>query len=340
MAERTSGIALSEEFFRTGVQPLLDRGRPDLPYAAALLGRGSEVLGFDDAMSTDHDWTARVTVLLDPDAADQVDGVRSMITEAVPSALGEVPTAVEVATLDGYVRAQLALEIDEDWDAFDWLSLPTLRLAALTGGVVHHDEIGLREVRDRLAWYPRDVWLYLLAAGWWRVHPELNLVGRSGWAGDELGSAVMAGGIVADLMHLAFLIERRHAPYRKWFGTAFSRLEIAGSLGPHLDRAVAATAWTERQEALGEAYTVVAAAFDRLQLVDPLPLETVRMWDRPFTVPWADYPSLLTAEITDPAVRSLMAQWPPLSGVDRVRDLLWAPQHRAAIRALCAHGTA
>jgi Domain of unknown function (DUF4037) len=53
-----------------------------------------------------------------------------------------------------------------------------------TADEVYHDDVGLQPVRDRLAYYPRDVWLYLLIAGWWRVHPEVNVVGRAGSVGD------------------------------------------------------------------------------------------------------------------------------------------------------------
>jgi hypothetical protein len=52
-----------------------------------------------------------------------------------------------------------------------------------TADEVYHDDVGLQPVRDRLAYYPRDVWLYLLIAGWWRVHPEVNVVaGPDLWA--------------------------------------------------------------------------------------------------------------------------------------------------------------
>ena len=120
----------------------------------------------------------------------------------------------------------------------------------VTAGAVYHDEVGLQALRDRLAYYPHDVWLYLLIAAWWRVHPEANLMGRAGFVGDELGSRVIASQLVHDLMHLCFLLEKQYAPYSKWFGTAFSQLECASSLTPVLQAVLNADTWSERQDAL------------------------------------------------------------------------------------------
>jgi hypothetical protein len=57
-----SGLNLSRRFFREVVRPLLANAFPAVRYAAALLGPGSEVLGFDTEMSVDHDWGPRVFV--------------------------------------------------------------------------------------------------------------------------------------------------------------------------------------------------------------------------------------------------------------------------------------
>lgn len=45
-----SGLELSRRFFHEAVRPLVTSLFPDLHYAAALLGQGSEVLGFDDEL--------------------------------------------------------------------------------------------------------------------------------------------------------------------------------------------------------------------------------------------------------------------------------------------------
>ncbi len=50
------GIALSSSYFDDLVGPLLKQHVPEVRYAAARLGTGSDVLGLDDAMSRDHDW--------------------------------------------------------------------------------------------------------------------------------------------------------------------------------------------------------------------------------------------------------------------------------------------
>jgi hypothetical protein len=71
-----TGTELALGFFTGAVEPLLSRAVPGLRYAAARLGSGSDVLGLDDAMSRDHDWGCRLTVLVDEDDHDQVPRIR------------------------------------------------------------------------------------------------------------------------------------------------------------------------------------------------------------------------------------------------------------------------
>jgi hypothetical protein len=316
------------------VAPAIAAELPGLPHAAGLMGRGSEVLGYDDNMSTDHTWSARVIIFVTKEAhRERGESLPDRLTARIPDLFEGVPTAVTVTTVRQYFVDQLDLDVTVPWDAYDWISLPEQRLCAMTAGAVFHDDLDLEQVRRKLAYYPRDVWLYLMLAGWWRVHPEMNLVGRTGYAGDELGSTLIASDIVSGLMHLSFLIERRYAPYVKWFGTAFSRLSIADRLSAPLDRALRAGNWKEREEALGGGYEIVAEAFNNLGIAPRLTLEPVRMWDRPFTVPWADFPGALSASISDPQVRDLFDRW-PTGGIDQVRDILWPSRFRTKVRDL------
>lgn len=194
----------------------------------------------------------------------------------------------------------------------------------LTSGAVFHDEVGLQATRDRLAYYPGDVCLYLLVAGWWRVHPEMNLVGRAGAVGDELGSSLIGSRLVTDLMRLAFLMEQQHAPYSKWFGTAFSRLTSGPGLTPILSQVVRATTWQDREAALTGAYERLTELHNALSLTAPVSTELAQLWDRPFKVAWADIPDFLLPLVRDPAVVSIAQRW-PVGPVDQFRHLLLGP---------------
>ena len=331
---KSAGLVLCEEFYRACVAPVMAAEFRGLPHAAGLMGRGSEVLGYDDGMSTDHTWFARVTVFVSSEVfAEQGESVQAQLTARIPDLFEGVPTQVGVTTVDQYFLDQLGMDVSVEWDAYDWVSLPEQRLCAMTTGEVFHDDLDLQKVRRRLGYYPRDVWLYLMLAGWWRVHPEMNLVGRAGFAGDELGSSLIASEMVSGLMRLSFLIERRYAPYAKWFGTAFSQLQIADRLSAPLDEALHARNWRQREEALGSGYEIVAGAFNDLEIAPRLALEPVRMWERPFAVMWADFPGALSALISDLQVRDLLERW-PTGGIDQVRDILWAPQWRTKVREL------
>ena len=337
MTAFVSGLELSRQFYHGLVRPILDARFSGLRHGAALLGRGSEVLRFDDEMSTDHGWRPRVLLFLrEEDQARHGEDVEEALRRGLPPSFRDRPVDHEIHTVRGYFLEQLAVDVDGTIEAGDWLTFPEHRLAMFTAGEVFHDEVGLQVARDRLAYYPHDVWLYLLMAGWWRVHPEANLVGRTGTVGDELGSALLGSRLVSDLMRLCFLMERRYAPYSKWFGTAFTRLTCGPDLTPILWSVVRAETWQSREEALLVAYEKLAVMHNTLQLTDPVATEVVRMWNRPFKVVWADFPGLLHAKIQDPAVLRIAEQW-PFGPVDQFRDLLWPQGGRHILLRLFDH---
>ncbi len=205
--------------------------------------------------------------------------------------------------------------------------------------MVYHDGAGLEAVRSRFAFYPHDVWLYLLAAGWARIGQEEHLMGRAGSVGDDVGAALIAARLVRDVMRLCFLMERQYAPYPKWFGTAFSRLACAAELLPALRRTLHAHSWQEAEAGLVPAYEALARLHNSLGLTPPLP-ETVRsFWGRPFQVmAMHGFADALLSEIRDPAVQRIAAR-PPIGGIDLISDntdLLESPAWRPALRNLYA----
>jgi hypothetical protein len=76
---------MSEAFYEACVAPVIATEFPGLPHAAGLLGRGSEVLGYDHSMSTDHTWFARVIVFMaDEVLMKQGELLGGQLTERIP----------------------------------------------------------------------------------------------------------------------------------------------------------------------------------------------------------------------------------------------------------------
>jgi hypothetical protein len=203
--------------------------------------------------------------------------------------------------------------------ARDWLAIPGQLLLEVTAGAVFHDGLGeLESLRAALAWYPEDVWRYLLAGQWRRVAQEEAFPGRCAEVGDDVGSRIVTARLVRDLMRLALLIERRYPPYSKWLGTAFAGLRCAPRLRPLLADALAAPTWPEREEPLCGAYEVLARAHNDLGLADPVEPTVRPFHDRPFRVLGADrFVDATLRAITDPQVRALPAR---IGGVDQFVD--------------------
>ncbi len=329
MGDFIPGLRLSAEFYREAVAPILAAEFPEVPYSAALIGSGSEVLGFDTEMSSDHHWGPRVMLFLrDADHARYHEALRAALSEQLPRTFRGYPTnftppnpedsgvqllqvaesgpinhRVEMLTVRGFWLDYLGFDLDREIEPIDWLTFPEQKLRTLIAGAVFHDEIGLQAVRDRFAYYPHEVWLYLLAAGWARIGQEEHLMGRAGYVGDEIGSALIGARLVRDIMRLCFLMERQYAPYPKWFGTAFQQLNSAATLTPILQQALSANNWQERQEYLGAAFEVIATRHNQLGLTEPLPEKTTSFFGRPFRVIGGEkFSRAISARITDPGL--------------------------------------
>jgi hypothetical protein len=345
------GQALAARFYRREIAPRLG----DMPHAAALLGDGSEVLGYDDPISTDHDFGPRVQVFLLPGADPApVHAALAGLPERFEAYLVVFPAThryggrphhhVEVTTVDVYFNSILGTDPVDGMGLADWLLSPTQRLATLTAGVVFHDpDHALARRRAMLSWYPDDVWRYVLAAGWLRVGQEEPFVGRTGGSGDEFGSAIVGARLVRDLVRLTFLIERRWAPYSKWLGRAFADLPLAAEVGPHLRAVLAAAGWRDREAALCAAARVLGEATNRLGLAEQVDPGPRQFHDRDIRVVGAErFTGALVAPITDPELRGLLARLGQRTGatigalpgaIDQAVDSVDVLSHPARCRA-------
>ena len=162
--EFVPGLQLSREFYATAVRPLLAEQSPRVPYAAALLGPGSEVAGFDSQRSTDHDWGPRLQIFLpdrdadrhaDRDADRHAADLTAMLASRLPESFRGYPVAFPVTRGPGTVRHRVQVTALGTWltshlgfdprhvvTLLDWLATPAQRLAEFTTGEVFHDGPG------------------------------------------------------------------------------------------------------------------------------------------------------------------------------------------------------
>ncbi|MFW5688091.1 MAG: DUF4037 domain-containing protein [Spirochaetota bacterium] len=381
----TPGLGLSRAFFHEVVEPLVSRVDPDLRYSAALIGPGSEVLGYDDETSTDHHWGPRVQLFVrEADGRARAARLTDALAHRLPHRFrgyatnfsapdpsdhgtqlldptdsGPVNHRVEIVALEAWLEEYLGLTLVIPSDAercaavgidvpsptrsitvdpIDWLTLPQQKLRSIvSGGVFRDDEGRLRALRSTLAWYPDDVWRYLLAAVWTRIGQEEHLVGRAGQAGDERGARIIASRLVRDAMRLCFLMERAYAPYPKWLGRAFAELEVAAELGPLLDEVDAADEWRSRDAALVPVWEVLARRHNRLGITKPMPENATSFFGRPFhVIALHGHAGAILETVSSPWLSPEMRR-SPLGSVDLITDntdLLEDAVFRPALRRL------
>jgi Domain of unknown function (DUF4037) len=322
MADFVPGRELAGAFYEEVVAPAVAK----YEHAAALIGFGSDVFGFDSVRSTDHGWGPRFQLFV---AADQIADASRDVTAALPDIFRGWPTRfgwdevavghqIEIAEVGTWLTGRLGVDPTGGLTTTDWLSMPHQRLAEVTQGPVFHDDSGmLARVRSELAWYPNQVWLYVLASQWRRVAQEQAFVGRTAEAGDELGSRIVAARLVRDLMRLCFLLDRRYPPYSKWLGTAFGELAAAHALRPVMERALAAATYAEREAALVAAYRLLGEQQNVLAITPRVDPEPRPFYGRPYLVsPADDFVAACLSGIDDPGLTALA----PVGSVDQFAD--------------------
>src|SRR5262245_59065138 len=150
------GAKICGQFYTEAVRPILSSDFPHVKHAAALIGSGSEVLGFDDDVSTDHHWGPRVMLFIEaenqpeaqiiqilsqklpyefhgyptnstpPDPEDNGTQLLQPITE------GPINHRVTVQTIRGFVMDYIGFDIEHTLEPADWLSFSEQHLRTLT----------------------------------------------------------------------------------------------------------------------------------------------------------------------------------------------------------------
>lgn len=302
-----SGLKLSEDFFHEIVKPILSEYIQESSYDAALIGPSSEVVGFDDLVSTDHHWGPRVLIFLSEDVYNKhAVKLKEILTNRLPYSFkgystnwsapdlkdngtmrliqikdGKINHRVKFHKFASYISTTFGKSTLSNLTDIDWLMWPEQRILEFTSGKIFHDGTGqLKDAREKLSYFPENVWRFKILAEWQKISQLMAFGGRTGSRGDSIGSILINSRIIGYIMRLAFLLEKKYIPYEKWFGLAFKELNIAQKLEPLLKKCLEEKNWRKRGELLCESYLLILDLQKSLNLTPKLELSPIPFFSR------------------------------------------------------------
>lgn len=282
-AGNSTGLEISRQFISDALLPFLRKSLPKLydRLAVAVVGTGSDVLGWDDEISRDHHWGPRANVMY---LREDAERVRPQLQEVLATQLPEKYQGFAVRVNIGNLTGVCSCAVEDFFARFlgreglpqsdlEWIQLCEVDLFHVTAGRVMYDGPGkLSEWRSYLSYYPDNVWKKRLAD--WCMYitgreAPYNLH-RVSKRDDDLTCMIYFGLCLKRLMELTFTLNRQYAPYTKWLNRTFRTLpHFAAELAPLVDDAWAARSWNKRVRILIDANYVVADALAELGLTAP-----------------------------------------------------------------------
>ena len=233
------GIEIARAYYEQHGRPMLEAQFPGLLplIAVGLTGSGSECYGYDDAVSTDHDFEPGFMLFLPGE--DAVDRRTAFLLERAYDRLPREFMGLErslVAPVGGarrgvvrtgeYFRDKVGAP-DGVLSVGQWLSLPDYALSEAVNGALFYDGYGeVSRIRAGLSRYPEDIRLKKLAG-------NLLLMAQSGQYnyarclrhGETAAAQLAAGAFVQSAMQVVFLLNNAYMPYYKWQFRALRGLE-------------------------------------------------------------------------------------------------------------------
>ena len=256
------GIELSKEYFEAfGKEVLETEFSAALPLlAVGLVGGGSECLGFDDEVSTDHDFEPGFCIFL-PDE-ETVDRRTAFLLERAYAKLPKEFMGVQRSPLNpvggnrhGVIRMEdFFLEKvgsrDGRLSLGQWFSVPEQGLLEATSGAVFFDNLGkFSEIRKRLGYFPEDIRLKKLSG-------HLLLMAQSGQynynrcilRGNTAAAQMAVFEFTKSALHTIYLLNRTYMPYYKWSFRGLEGLPILGDLTGDLEYLISSGNSTDEAE--------------------------------------------------------------------------------------------
>ena len=243
------GLELSEKFYIEHGAPMIHSQFAEIEeiIAVGLCGSGSECFGFDDEISSDHDFEPGFCMFIpDEEIIDRQTAFalekaynslpkefmgykRSIINPVGGKRTGVIRTGDFFKAKTGSESGILSVK--------DWFSIPENSLAEAVNGKIFRDDLGMfSEIRLHLSEFPENVRFKKLAG-------NLLLMGQAGQYnysrclshGDSAAAQLAVFEFIQSALKCIFLLNKTYMPYYKWSFRALKSLKRLSFLSDKLE---------------------------------------------------------------------------------------------------------
>ena len=219
------GMQQSQKFILEELLPYILKEMPILLQNAciALVGPGSECLGYDDEISTDHDFLAKACIFVE---AQKLLDEKESIRQLQKQFKDQVQILATSQFYKHYTNNENGPESVEDY-----LQLEDHFLATACNGHVFLDyDSEFVKIRLRLlSHYPKDIWLKRMAY-------TCNMIAQSGQYNyprclkrqDYTGAALALSQFIEQYSQAIHLINKKYQPFYKWISRSLFECDILG----------------------------------------------------------------------------------------------------------------
>lgn len=206
--------------------------------AVGFAGEGSDCFGYDDYISTDHDYGIGFVMWLTGKDYEAIgDKLQEAYRSLIRSITGEedsihlfVDDRRGAMRIGDFYSSILGYDVVKDGigNAM-WLSVSEDKLATATNGVIFRDDLGIfTQIRDALlAYYPDYIWRIKLAEQLYHFSQNVQSnYARMMARQDYVTANICVAQGLKSAMSIIYLLNRRYAPYYKWMRRGIEDLTI------------------------------------------------------------------------------------------------------------------
>lgn len=223
--QKLKGLELCQKYYEAYGQKMIDEQFSEYRQymAVGLFGFGSDCLGYDDAISQDHDFGPGFCIWLPRDIYQKIGSQLQVAYDLLPSQFmgyqrktsRQGQGRVGVFVIEDFFN-QFLYRIPHTLE--QWLYVDENALLACTNGRIFVDNYGeVTRIRQSLAYYPEDIRIKKIA----RAIAKMAQSGQYNYARcmqrhDEVAASLALHEFVNETLSVVYLLNKKYKPYYKW----------------------------------------------------------------------------------------------------------------------------